>query len=397
MYERYGKISLFTLLDLSAAFDTIDHSILLERLQHSFGITDSAHSWFLSYLSNRKQSVVVDGVSSDPVGLTCGVPQGSVLGPILFTLYTSTLSNIIQSHNINHHFYADDTQLQDKDKPDNVHSLLTRTADCFDDVKNWMTANKLKLNDDKTEAMLVGTRQKLSQLPPSLLLQLDNTHIPISDSVKNLGVILDSSLTMTNFVSATTRACYFHLRRISQIRKYLTTEATTKLVVSLILSRIDYCNSLLSGLPDSTIHSLQRVQNNAARLILRKKKSDHITPLLKSLHWLPVHLRIHYKILSLCYKSLNNSAPIYLSNSLHLYIPSRSLRSASNPLRLQNPRSKLSTFGPRSFSAYGLHIWNTLPLSLHLKPSHGGYQGKRGQVFFLYFILFTHRPWPNAF
>ena len=120
--------------------------------------------------------------------------------------------------------------------------------------------------------MLVGTRQKLSQLPPSLHLQLDNTSIPISDSVKNLGVILDSSLSMTNFVSATARACYFHLRRISQIRKYLTTEATAKLVVSLILSRIDYCNSLLSGLPDSTIHTLQRVQNNAACLVLKKKK-----------------------------------------------------------------------------------------------------------------------------
>ena len=312
---------------------------------------------------------MVDGVSSDPVGLTCGVPQGSVLGPILFTLYTSTLSNIIQSHNINHHFYADDTQLQDKDKPDNVHSLLTRTADCFDDVKNWMTANKLKLNDDKTEAMLVGTRQKLSQLPLSLLLQLDNTSIPISDSVKNLGVVLDSSLTMTNFISATARACYFHLRRISQIRKYLTTKATTKLVVSLILSRIDYCNSLLSGLPDSTIHTLQRVQNNAARLVLKKKKSDHITPLLKSLHRLPVYLRIHYKILSLCYKSLNNSTPgpIYLSNSLHLYIPSRSIRYASDPLRLHTPRFKLSIFSPGSFSAYGSHIWNTLPLSLRLK------------------------------
>ena len=141
MYERYGKISLFTLLDLSAAFDTIDHSILLERLQHSFGITDSAHSWFLSYLSNRKQSVVVDGVSSDPVGLTCGLPQGSVLGPILFTLYTSTLSNIIQSHIINHHFYADDTQMQDKDKPANVLPLPTRTDDCFDNMKKWMRAN----------------------------------------------------------------------------------------------------------------------------------------------------------------------------------------------------------------------------------------------------------------
>ena len=112
----------------------------------------------------------------------------------------------------------------------------------------------------------------LANLPlsPSALyhLQLDNTSIPISDSVKNLGVILDSSLSMTTFVSATARACYFHLRRISQIRKCLTTEATAKLIVSLILSRIDYCNSLLSGLPDSTIYTLQRVQNNAARFIL---------------------------------------------------------------------------------------------------------------------------------
>ena len=155
--------------------------------------------------------------------------------------------------------------------------------------------------------------------------------------------------------------------------KYLTTEATTKLVVSLIPSRINYCNSLLSRLPDSTIHTLQRVQNNAARLVHKKKKSDHITPLLKSLHWLPVHQRIHYKILSLCYKSLNNSAPIYLSNSLHLYIPSRYLRSASDPLRLHTPRSKLSTFGPRSFSAYGPHIWNS-SLSLRLKPSLSPFQ-----------------------
>jgi hypothetical protein len=141
-----------------------------------------------------------------------------------------------------------------------------------------MTANKLKLNDDKTEAMLVGTRQKLSQLPPSLHLQLDNTSIPISDSAKNLGVILDSSLSMTNFVSDTARACYFHLRRISLIRKYLTTQAVSKLVVSLILSRIDYCNSLLSGLPDSTTHTLQRVQNHAARLVLKKKRSPTTSP-----------------------------------------------------------------------------------------------------------------------
>lgn len=174
---------------------------------------------------------------------------------------------------------------------------------------------------------------------------------------------------MTNFVSATAKACYFHLRRISLIRKYLSVDAATKLVISLVLSRIDYCNSLLSGLPESTTHTLQRVQNNAARLVLRKKKSDHITPLLKSLHWLPVNQRIQYKTLSLCYKALNNSAPVYLSDLLSLHTPLRSLRSAADPLCLHIPRIKLSTFGSRSFSVSGPSTWNTLPLSLRQKPS----------------------------
>ena len=136
----------------------------------------------------------------------------------------------------------------------------------------------------------ISTRQKLSQLPP-LSLQLCNTTIPISESAKNLGVHLDSTLSMQNFVSQTAKSCYYHLRRISLIRKHLTTEATVKLVLCLIMSRIDYCNSLLSGVNQSYIHTLQRIQNNAARLILKKKKTDHISPLLTQLRTLaPVNM-----------------------------------------------------------------------------------------------------------
>ena len=368
-----GKVSLLTLLDLSAAFDTIDHTILLTRLQHTFGISDTALSWFSSYLSDRKQTVLINGIYSQSAHLTCGVPQGSVLGPVLFTLYASPLSTIIESHSLKHHFYADDTQLQDSASPENIQTLLTRTSECYSDVKNWMTNNKLKLNDDKTEAILISTRQKLSQLPP-LSLQLCNTTIPISESAKNLGVHLDSTLCMQNFVSQTAKSCYYHLRRISLIRKHLTTEATVKLVLCLIMSRIDYCNSLLSGVNQSYIYTLQRIQNNAARLILKKKKTDHISPLLTQLHWLPVQKRILYKLDTICYKCLNNAAPDYLTSLLSSYKPSRTLRSASDPLTLKTPRTKLNSFGPRAFSVSGPLSWNNLPLSVRQQPTFSSFK-----------------------
>ena len=134
-----GQVSLLTLLDLSAAFDTIDHSILLSRLHETFGISNKALSWFESYLSGRTQTVSVNGILSSPTSLDCGVPQGSVLGPVLFSLYTTPLADIIRRHNINHHCYADDTQLYNSETPQNINSILQITSECFLDIQSWMT------------------------------------------------------------------------------------------------------------------------------------------------------------------------------------------------------------------------------------------------------------------
>ena len=164
---------------------------------------------------------------------------------------------------------------------------MKTTTDCYLDIKNWMTQNKLQINSEKTEAVLIGTRQKLPSISVNTR-QLDDTTVPLSDSVKSLGVLLDSTLSMENFISQAAKSCYYQLCRISSVRKYLSTEATVKLVTSLILSRLDCCNSLLSGLPASSVQSLCCIQNCDARHILKKRKTDHITPLFQFLHWLPI-------------------------------------------------------------------------------------------------------------
>ena len=147
-------VTLQSLLDLSAAFDTLDHGILLKRLELSFGIKGSALAWFESYLVNRKQSVQINQSFSDSSLLIYGIPQGSVLGPILFSLYTTPLSNIFCKYNMKYHLYADDSQLYKNSLYSDLNSVIRQTELCIEDTKVWMDSNKLKLNDDKTELIL---------------------------------------------------------------------------------------------------------------------------------------------------------------------------------------------------------------------------------------------------
>ena len=363
-----GRVSVLSLLDLSAAFDTLDHSILLRRLNTSFGIADTTLRWFKSYLEGRTQSVVVGDRISKRAALSYGVPQGSVLGPVLFTLYMQPLGDIIHQRDMLYHMFADDTQLLNSIHPQLFDNLTSKVSACVESVKIWMTKNKLKMNNEKTEIIPIGTDYMLKSISHKKSLSLSESVITFSSSVRNLGVHLDQSLSMETHITSLCRSLFLELRRLSQLRPYLTVHAAKTLMSAFVLSRIDYCNSLLVGLPDTKLNRLQRIQNNAARVVLGGRKRDHVTPLLKSLHWLPVKARIEYKIATLCYRCFHSTAPSYLSDLLTVHIPTRTLRSADAG-HFCVPRVKLSTYGKRSFSHIGPKTWNSLPRHVRDSPS----------------------------
>ncbi len=217
------------------------------------------------------------------------------------------------------------------------------------------TSNFLLLNSDKTEILIIGPKNS-TQILLDYNLQLDGCNVT-SSTVKNLGVILDNNLSFENHTSNVTKTAFFHLRNISKLRNMLSVSDAEKLVHAFMTSRLDYCNALLGGCPASSINKLQVVQNAAAT---RSRKYDHITPILQSLHCLPIKFCIIYKILLLAYKALNDLAPAYLTNLLSRYNPTRSLRSQNSGL-LVVPRIAKSTKGGRTFSYLAPKLWNSLP------------------------------------
>ena len=362
-----GKVTALTLLDLSAAFDTIDHQILVNRLEKWYGISGSALRWLSSYLSDRSQQVKLGNHVSSGVNLPFGVPQGSVLGPLLFTMYTSPLSEIIDEKAVPHQLYADDTQLYVSFSTDDSTVSLNKLQDCLGNVQRWMFSNKLKLNPDKTEFLLIGHERQRGKYLDLFPFSLMNVPTQPSKTARNLGVTFDQNFNFKSHISKICSSCYYHIRDLRRIRKHLNLEQAKTLATSLIMSRLDYCNSLLQGLPVTDIQKLQRVQNTLARVVMRRPRMTHSAPLRRALHWLPVSFRIQFKISFLTYRLLFFKQPSYLSSLISKSIPSRSLRTNKGPL-LSVPRVKTKT-GSRAFSSCAPALWNDLPLSVRSAES----------------------------
>ena len=360
-----GSVSALLLLDLSAAFDTIDHELLIDDL-HKFGLKDNALSLLKSYLTGRHQSVSIGGAVSESQNLNYGVPQGSVLGPVLFTLYAAGLSNILKAHGVSFHFYADDTQiyLPISDIPASKAKLIALA----NDIKIWMIKRKLKLNEGKTELIFIRGSLRCSNVGDFGNLQCMGNVSP-SAEVRNLGVVFDSNLTFSTHISNIVKVCNYQLRKLSCIKRYIDRKCLLTLLHSFITSRIDYCNSLFINLPAVQTKRLQTILNKCARLIFNLSPIEPTSQYLIQLHWLPLKARVEFKICLLVYKTLKYGEPKYLFNLLQPYsnVSTMSLRTSDDMFRLNEPKAIGNrSFGDRAFVYVAPRLYNKLPVSIKM-------------------------------
>ena len=221
-----------------------------------------------------------------------------------------------------------------------------------------MSKYMLKINDDKTIFLLISSKHREAILFPEI--QVGNVSVAPSNHAKNLGVVFDSFMTMERQINTLVKQCYYHIRRIGKIKGSLTPEAKMIVVNAFIMTKLDYGNALLVGLPKHLIRKLQCIQNAAAWIVSGARKYDHITPVLKQLHWLPVAKRIDFKVLLLAYKCAHGLAPNYLTELLEIQNPGKGLRS-NRRLVFRVPKTQQVTYGDRAFCKAASTLWNNLP------------------------------------
>jgi len=278
-----GQVTVLLALDISAAFDAVDHAILCDRSRSDFGIDGAALHWLRSFVVGRTQNVAVGTARSTITTRLSGVPQGSILGPLLFSIYVTPVADVIGGHDMHyHHQYADDLQMYVSLRPNDFSDRST-ISQCVSDVSRWFVENALLLNPEKTEAVVFGTRQRLATVDQACGLDVCGVTVPFSDAIKLLGVTLDSSLTFDRHVVEIVRSCNYHIRALRHIRPMLTTDAAKSVALSIVGARLDYCNSLLYGTSQLNIQRLQKMQNSLARAVCQAPWSTSATDLRRTL------------------------------------------------------------------------------------------------------------------
>ena len=356
-----GKMVIVIQLDLSAAFDTVDHAVLLALLEKRFGITGQALNWMKSYLKGRTFCVKIGTSRGKRVLLIYGVPQGSILRPLLFIIYMDELPIITHQHGISIQSYADDSQLYVWFYPThNYTETVQRLNTCFSDIESWMKSRYLKLNAGKTKVLFIG-KSSMHSCFDHLSINIGSKNF-LSDpkaELKSLGSYFNGTLCMNTTVTEIVKSCNFSVKKLSALRFCLPQRTKLILIKAFIISKVDFNNILLANITLAQISRLQKVVNDAVRFVYSLGRRDHVSNFMKSAHILPVALRILYKQCVFAFNVINGLSPNYLMDLVVLKPQqSRNLRSNSDTFILW----KTPDCTPLQRNI--IENWNSLPYDL---------------------------------
>lgn len=349
-----GNVVVAIMLDLKGAFDTIDHQTLTGKMYH-YGLDEVSVNWFKSYLRGRTQATSVNGNTSEFRPVTCGIPQGSILGPLLFILHINDLPSVLKHCKVS--MYADDTLLYCSGK--DPFELCRKINEDLEHIRQWLITNKLHLNMKKTEYIVFGSKQRLDRIDNNAFdIQINGNPVRRVRECKHLGVLLDESLTWQSHINSLQKKVNGGLFMLKSIRNIVNENVLQTVYNSLIMSHLNYCDVVWGNCGVNNQNVLQKVQNRAARIINHAKWDSPSEENLNKLNWITLDQKRNDNIAIMMFKILNGHAPAYLSQKFSFRNHGYNTRSGS--LHLNVPQPKTDSM-KRSFAYRGAVCWNSLP------------------------------------